>query len=96
MLWSKQYYFFDLDRWLDAHDQVGLMRQLGFQQFQLVGHDRGARIAHRLVLDHPEAVTRLAILDILPTHHALSHLTRTAAAAGSRCHHSACSVGRLN
>ena len=63
-----------------ADDQVGLMRQLGFERFQLAGHDRGARVAHRLVLDHPEAVTRLAILDVLPTHHALSHLTRTAAA----------------
>jgi haloacetate dehalogenase len=63
-----------------ARDQLGLMRQLGFESFQLVGHDRGARLAHRLVLDHPEAITRLAILDILPTHHALQHLSRTAAA----------------
>jgi pimeloyl-ACP methyl ester carboxylesterase len=39
----------------------------GFGQFQLVSHDRGARAAHRLVLDHPDAVTRLVILDILPT-----------------------------
>jgi haloacetate dehalogenase len=43
-----------------AGDQVGLMRQLGFRQFQLVSHDRGARVAHRLALDHPGAVTRLA------------------------------------
>jgi pimeloyl-ACP methyl ester carboxylesterase len=36
-----------------ARDQAGLMRQLGFGQFELIGHDRGARVAHRLVLDHP-------------------------------------------
>jgi haloacetate dehalogenase len=64
-----------------AGDQVGLMRQLGFQQFQLVGHDRGARVSHRLVLDHPEAVTRLAVLDIVPTRHILHHVTRTMAMA---------------
>ncbi len=45
-----------------ARDQVSLMRQLGFGQFQLASHDRGARVAHRLVLDHPGAVTRLAVL----------------------------------
>jgi haloacetate dehalogenase len=64
-----------------ARDQLGLMRQLGFGQFQLVGHDRGARVSHRLVLDHPEAVTRLAILDIVPTRHVFGHVTRTMAAA---------------
>jgi haloacetate dehalogenase len=47
-----------------ARDQVGLMRRLGFDSFQLVGHDRGARTGHRLVLDHPDAVTRFAVLDI--------------------------------
>jgi pimeloyl-ACP methyl ester carboxylesterase len=47
-------------RWM-ARDQVGLMRQLGFAQFGLVGHDRGARVAHRLVLDHPGVVSRLAV-----------------------------------
>jgi haloacetate dehalogenase len=62
-----------------ASDQVGLMRQLGFGQFQLVGHDRGARVAHRLVLDHPDAVTRLAILDVLPTQYSYSHVTRSVA-----------------
>jgi haloacetate dehalogenase len=64
-----------------ARDQVGLMHQLGFEQFQLVGHDRGARVAHRLVLDHPDAVTRLAILDVLPTHYSYSHVTRAVATA---------------
>ncbi|MFA5950192.1 MAG: alpha/beta hydrolase [Hyphomicrobium sp.] len=50
-----------------AEDQVCLMRKLGFERFQLAGHDRGGRVAHRLALDHPEAVTRLAVLDIAPT-----------------------------
>jgi haloacetate dehalogenase len=64
-----------------ARDQVALMRQLGFTRFQLAGHDRGARVAHRLVLDHPGVVTRLAVLDIMPTRHVLHTLTRTVAAA---------------
>ena len=64
-----------------ARDQAGLMRQLGFGPFQLVAHDRGARVAHRLVLDHPDAVTRLAVLDIVPTRHVLGHVTRDMATA---------------
>ncbi len=59
-----------------AGDQAGLMRQLGFGPFQLVAHDRGARVAHRLVLDYPDAVTRLAVLDIVPTRHVLGNVTR--------------------
>jgi haloacetate dehalogenase len=62
-----------------ALDQVGLMRQLGFGQFQLVSHDRGARVAHRLVLDHPAAVTRLVVLDIVPTRHVLHNVSATVA-----------------
>jgi haloacetate dehalogenase len=50
-----------------ALDQVEVMRQLGFEQFFLAGHDRGGRCAYRLALDHPERVLKLAILDILPT-----------------------------
>ncbi len=64
-----------------ARDQAGLMRQLGFGQFQLAGHDRGARVAHRLVLDHPGLVTRLAVLDIVPTRHVLANVTRAMATA---------------
>lgn len=64
-----------------ARDQVGLMRHLGFTQFQLVGHDRGARVSHRLALDHPGAVTRLAVLDIVPTRHVLHNVTLTMAAS---------------
>lgn len=50
-----------------ALDQVELMAQLGFKRFGLVGHDRGARVAHRLAQDHPDVVERLAVLDIVPT-----------------------------
>jgi haloacetate dehalogenase len=50
-----------------AQDQVEVMRQLGFDRFAVVGHDRGGRVACRLALDHPQAVTRLALLDIVPT-----------------------------
>jgi haloacetate dehalogenase len=60
-----------------ARDQVGLMSRIGFESFQLVGHDRGARTGHRLVLDHPDSVTRFAVLDIVPTQYALRHLTLT-------------------
>jgi haloacetate dehalogenase len=50
-----------------AHDGLSLMRALGFERFAVVGHDRGGRVGHRLALDAPEAVTRLAVLDIAPT-----------------------------
>jgi haloacetate dehalogenase len=51
-----------------ARDQVEVMRHLGFEKFALVGHDRGGRAAHRLALDYPEALTKLVILDIVPTY----------------------------
>jgi len=50
-----------------AADQVAVMRSLGFDRFRLVGHDRGGRVAHRLALDHPAAVERIALFDIAPT-----------------------------
>jgi haloacetate dehalogenase len=50
-----------------ARDALALMRGLGFERFAVVGHDRGGRVAHRLALDAPEAVARLAVLDIAPT-----------------------------
>jgi haloacetate dehalogenase len=50
-----------------ALDQVAVMHALGHAQFDVVGHDRGARCAYRLALDHPNVVTRLAVLDIVPT-----------------------------
>ena len=50
-----------------ARDMVALMRHLGFEQFAVAGHDRGGRVGYRLALDHPERVTKLAVLDIIPT-----------------------------
>jgi haloacetate dehalogenase len=50
-----------------ARDQVAVMAQLGFERFAVCGHDRGARVGYRMALDHPERVTRLAVLDIVPT-----------------------------
>ncbi|MFC7649771.1 alpha/beta hydrolase [Streptosporangium lutulentum] len=56
-----------------AYDQLLVMRELGFDRFAVVGHDRGGRVGHRLALDHPRAVTRLAVLDIVPTRHVFRH-----------------------
>jgi haloacetate dehalogenase len=53
-----------------ARDQVLVMRELGYDSFAVVGHDRGARVAHRMALDYHQAVTRVAVLDIVPTRHA--------------------------
>lgn len=50
-----------------AADQHALMKSLGFNQFFLLGHDRGGRVSHRLAMDHPESVLRLMVLDISPT-----------------------------
>jgi haloacetate dehalogenase len=49
-----------------AKDILGLMRHLGHLRFGVVGHDRGSAVAYRLALDHPEAVTKLAVLDCIP------------------------------
>jgi haloacetate dehalogenase len=48
-------------------DQVQVMRSLGFDHFQVLAHDRGARVLQRMMLDHPDVVTRGAMLDIAPT-----------------------------
>ena len=50
-----------------ALDQLGVMRHVGFDQFDVVAHDRGARVAHRLALDHADAVQRMVLLDVAPT-----------------------------
>jgi haloacetate dehalogenase len=50
-----------------AQDQVEVMQSLGFDRFVVVGHDRGGRVAHRMALDHANEVSRLAVLDIVPT-----------------------------
>ena len=50
-----------------AADAVAVMRHCGFERFDVCAHDRGARVAHRLAIDHPDAVSRLMLLDIAPT-----------------------------
>jgi haloacetate dehalogenase len=55
-----------------ARDQLLVMHMLGFERFAVAGHDRGGRVGHRLALDHPAAVTALAVLDIVPTRHAFA------------------------
>ncbi|TDG03933.1 alpha/beta hydrolase [Paraburkholderia guartelaensis] len=50
-----------------ALDQVALMRGLGFPSFAVMGHDRGGRVAARMAIDHPDAVTQLITLDVAPT-----------------------------
>ncbi len=50
-----------------AQDQVEMMQRLGFAEFLVAGHDRGGRVGHRMALDHPRRVKKLAVLDIVPT-----------------------------
>jgi haloacetate dehalogenase len=56
-----------------AADMLALMQGLGHARFQVVAHDRGARVAHRLALDAPDAVARLCVMDIVPTLHHFEH-----------------------
>ncbi len=50
-----------------ARDMAAVMERLGFPRFAVAGHDRGGRVAHRLTLDHPDRIERLAVLDVIPT-----------------------------
>jgi len=50
-----------------ANDMVEVMKSFGYSTFAVVGHDRGGRVAHRMALDHPNSVTRVMVLDIVPT-----------------------------
>jgi haloacetate dehalogenase len=59
-----------------ARDQVEVMTALGHDRFFLAGHDRGARTAHRLALDHPDRVRKVALLDIVPTTYVWAHTSR--------------------
>jgi haloacetate dehalogenase len=58
-----------------ALDGVEVMEHLGFRQFRMVGHDRGARVGRRMAIDHPDRVLKLAVLDIVPAHYLYSHVT---------------------
>ncbi len=73
---AEHYTFREMGR-----DQFALMRQLGFDRFHLVGHDRGGRVAHRMALDDESRLLSLALMDIVPTHHLLDDLHRKVAAA---------------
>jgi len=57
-------------------DQVEVMRQLGFDRFLVVGHDRGARVGQHMAIDYPDAVTKLALIDIVPAYKVYTHMTK--------------------
>ena len=57
-----------------AQDQVEVMAELGFESFHVVGHDRGARVGHRMALDHPERVRTFTSLDVVPSQAAFDHM----------------------
>jgi haloacetate dehalogenase len=67
-----------------ARDLVEVMRRLGHNRFNVVGHDRGARVAYRLAFDRPEVVDRISVCDILPTWNYWQRLDR---AEGLRIYH---------
>jgi haloacetate dehalogenase len=62
-----------------ALDQVEVMQALGFEKFAVAGHDRGARVTHRLLRDHGDRITRAALLDIVPTLHRFETIDQKAA-----------------
>jgi haloacetate dehalogenase len=59
-----------------AQDQVEVMQSLGFEQFYAAGHDRGARVLHRMCLDHGDKVLKAGFVDMLPQHYLLNNVTR--------------------
>ena len=59
-----------------ALDNVEVMESLGFDRFMVAGHDRGARVTHRMCLDHPEKVIRASIHDIIPQHYVFNNMTQ--------------------
>jgi haloacetate dehalogenase len=62
-----------------AGDQVEVMDALGFRRFAVAGHDRGARVAYRMALDHAARVEKLAVLDIVPTYEQFAQVDRLSA-----------------
>ena len=65
-----------------GQDQVDVMEHLGFREFMIAGHDRGARVGHRLALDYPERILKFASIEIIPTHWQLEKMKWTYAASG--------------
>lgn len=66
-----------------ALDGVEVMQHLGFNQFRMVGHDRGGRVGRRMALDHPDKVLKLTVIDIVPAHYLYSHAVWTDAKGGT-------------
>ncbi len=64
-----------------AADQASVMESMGFETFAVIGHDRGARVGHRMALDYPDRITRLAVLDIVPTRHVFGTVGKDLATA---------------
>src|SRR6516225_5961876 len=62
-----------------ANELVDVMDKLGFSKFDVVGHDRGGRVAYRLALDHPEKVRRLAVFDVIPISEGWARMDKKAA-----------------
>lgn len=62
-----------------AADMAAVMSELGFEQFFLAAHDRGARVSHRLALDYPDRVTKMLLMDIVPTRYRLMNVDRDVA-----------------
>lgn len=60
-----------------AQDQVEVMNSLGFRTFAAAGHDRGARVLHRMCLDHPQKLKRAVIMDIIPQHYLYAHINKS-------------------
>jgi haloacetate dehalogenase len=59
-----------------ARDMIEVMERLGHRTFFLAGVDRGGRTAHRLCLDHPQTVTKICLMDVLPNHYVWTHTTK--------------------
>lgn len=64
-----------------ALDQVEVMSHFGYEKFTVVGHDRGGRVGHRMALDHPDRVTKLVVIDIVPTYKLLHSVSNEVATA---------------
>ena len=60
-----------------AQDAVEVMRRLGYEKFFVAGHDRGGRTAHRMCLDHPDKVLKVALMDILPNYYVWTNITKS-------------------
>jgi len=58
-----------------ALDGVEVMKHLGYDKYMMVGHDRGGRVGRRMAIDHPDVVTKLVVMDIVPAHYLYSHVT---------------------